>query len=308
MFASFTPLITAILKFRLILKISFLFFFFIFAFNFLVGSFSIGITILINKSFSRFYSLFYDKQAANPISTVDYKIITVLIYTALAMSVVKYFGNPAAFFDLFDVKSGGFGKHYIWFFFNHDSGTFHSMLFWIVVIFLFYMIVPVLIIRYGFRERLIDYGFRFRGLTKVWTVYLLLVMIMFPVVWFASASPAFQARYPLFQPAQGHLFPSFLFWQMAYLLQFVAVEFFFRGFMVHGCKHRFGYYAVFVMVIPYCMVHFGKPFTETLAAIVAGVVLGMLSLKSRSVIPGVVVHYTVAITMDVMALWREGYF
>jgi hypothetical protein len=284
-----------------------LFIFFIFAFNFPTKSLSESITILINKAFSRIYALFYDKQPASTISIIDLKVITVLVYTALAMSVVKYFGNPAAYIDFFDVKTGDIGTHYIWFFFNHASGTFHSMLFWIVVIFLFYMIVPVLIIRYGFRERLIDYGFRFGGLKKVWTVYLLLVVVMLPVVWFASASPAFQARYPLFQPAQGHLFPSFLFWQMAYLLQFVAVEFFFRGFMVHGCKHRFGYYAVFVMVIPYCMVHFGKPFTETIAAIVAGVVLGLLSLKSRSVIPGVVVHYTVAITMDVMALWREGY-
>jgi hypothetical protein len=54
------------------------------------------------------------------------------------------------------------------------------------------------------------------------------------------------------------------------------------------------------------MIHFGKPFGETIAAIIAGIVLCTLSLKSRSIVLGVLIHYTVAITMDLFALWREG--
>jgi len=56
------------------------------------------------------------------------------------------------------------------------------------------------------------------------------------------------------------------------------------------------------------MIHFGKPFGETIAAIIAGLILGTLSLKSRSIVLGVIIHYTIAITMDVFALWRQGYF
>jgi len=62
------------------------------------------------------------------------------------------------------------------------------------------------------------------------------------------------------------------------------------------------------MSIPYCMIHFGKPFPETMAAIIAGIVLGTLSLKSRTIWMGVMIHYSVALTMDISALWQKGYF
>jgi phosphoglucosamine mutase len=44
------------------------------------------------------------------------------------------------------------------------------------------------------------------------------------------------------------------------------------------------------------------------AAIVAGLVLGVLSLKSNSIWLGVAIHFSVAITMDFCSLWQKGYF
>lgn len=76
--------------------------------------------------------------------------------------------------------------------------------------------------------------------------------------------------------------------------------------MVHGLKPRLGVSAVFVMVLPYCMIHFEKPLLESLAAIVAGVALGALSYRYRSIWLGIALHCSVALTMDVMALWRKG--
>ncbi len=251
---------------------------------------------------------FANYDGSNLINGFDFRVAIVLVYTAVALSVVKYFGDPTAFVLYLNLEPNSFGAQFCHYFFNQHTGALHSMLFWIGSIIVFYLLIPMAIVRWGFKSPLSEFGLTFKGVAKTWPLYGLLVIFMLPLVFFASDSLAFQDRYPLFQPPKNQLFPQFLLWQMAYFLQFVAVEFFFRGFMVHGTKHRFGYYAVFVMVIPYCMVHFGKPFAETMAAIVAGVVLGMLSLKSRSVIPGIAVHYLVAITMDVMALWREGYF
>jgi len=54
------------------------------------------------------------------------------------------------------------------------------------------------------------------------------------------------------------------------------------------------------------MIHFGKPFPETMAAIIAGIVLGTLSLKSRTIWMGVLIHYSVALTMDLSAVWQKG--
>jgi membrane protease YdiL (CAAX protease family) len=60
------------------------------------------------------------------------------------------------------------------------------------------------------------------------------------------------------------------------------------------------------MVIPYCMIHFGKPVPEALAAIFAGVVLGVLALRSGSFYLGVVLHCVVALLMDLLAVYSLG--
>jgi len=60
------------------------------------------------------------------------------------------------------------------------------------------------------------------------------------------------------------------------------------------------------MVIPYALIHVHKPLPEALAAVVAGLVLGWLAVKTRSIWPGVLVHGSVALMMDVFALFHAG--
>jgi membrane protease YdiL (CAAX protease family) len=60
--------------------------------------------------------------------------------------------------------------------------------------------------------------------------------------------------------------------------------------------------AIFSMVVPYVMIHFPKPYLEACGAIVAGVVLGSLSMKTGSIWAGFLIHSTVAILMDLLAL------
>ena len=95
-------------------------------------------------------------------------------------------------------------------------------------------------------------------------------------------------------------------WWSLYALQFVALEFFFRGFLVHGLAPRLGWVSIFVMIVPYNMLHYGKPMPEALVAIAGGLVLGTLSLKTRSIWWGASLHIAIAITMDVCALWHAG--
>ena len=74
-------------------------------------------------------------------------------------------------------------------------------------------------------------------------------------------------------------------------------------------KRALGALSIFVMTIPYCMIHFGKPMPEAFGAIGAGVVLGFMSLKTRSVWMGAGLHICVAWTMDTLALiQRFGIF
>ena len=52
----------------------------------------------------------------------------------------------------------------------------------------------------------------------------------------------------------------------------------------------FGAGAIWSMVVPYCMIHYGKPYLEACAAIIAGVVLGSLAMRTRSIYAGFLVH------------------
>ncbi len=233
--------------------------------------------------------------------------IAILVYIAFGLSVVKYYGNTdTILMHAINFQPSAFGDWFCTFFYAPQIGEFHKKMFWICMIVLFYLIIPMLITKFGFKHRLRDYGLSFKNIHKDYPLYLLMMAVMLPIVYIASSTASFQARYPIFQPESGSLFPFFLWWQIAYFIQFVAVEFFFRGFILHGLKHRFGMYAIFISTIPYCMVHFGKPFGETISAIFAGIILGTLSLKSRSIVLGILIHYSVAITMDLFALYREG--
>ena len=123
----------------------------------------------------------------------------------------------------------------------------------------------------------------------------------------ASTNANFLHTYPFYRVDPGEpLWPAFWIWEALYILQFIALEFFFRGFLLHGLRRRMGFYAVFAMMVPYVLIHFGKPMLETLVAIIAGVVLGALSLKNRSVWLGAAIHVAVALSMDTLALWRTG--
>jgi membrane protease YdiL (CAAX protease family) len=170
-----------------------------------------------------------------------------------------------------------------------------------------YTVLPIFAIKVLFRERLLDYGLGIRGVVRDWPVYLAFAGIMVPLVYIFSFEERFQNIYPFYRVRSRENVDGIFFrWEVVYAIQFMALEFFFRGFMVHGTKHRFGAYAVFVMVIPYCMIHYHKPWPEACGSILAGVGLGVVSLVTRSVWPGAALHIFVAWSMDFSSLYRRG--
>lgn len=161
--------------------------------------------------------------------------------------------------------------------------------------------LPLALIVLVLRERPGDWGFRFTGQWEHLRLYALFLVVMLPVVFLASLQGSFQQKYPFYP---GAVAGGWHFWgyQLFYGLQFLGVEAFFRGFMVFGLYRRLGYYSIPVMVIPYTMIHFGKPIPEVFAAIVAGFILGYLALRSGSFLWGFFLHWGVAIAMDVFVI------
>jgi membrane protease YdiL (CAAX protease family) len=153
-------------------------------------------------------------------------------------------------------------------------------------------------------DSLLDMGLRGRGFLQHAWIYGLFLAIVLPVALLVSRQPDFGTYYPFYKQCSRSWY-DFLSWEAMYYAQFFGLEMFFRGFWLGALRRSFGSGAIFAMAVPYCMIHFGKPFLEANGAIVAGIALGSLSMKTKSIYQGFLVHITVAALMDWLSLWHR---
>ena len=150
------------------------------------------------------------------------------------------------------------------------------------------------------------YGLSIEGFDyKVYSAFLL---IMTPLIFWASFQPDFLEAYPTFKPwkvtevfdlSRAQMSGIYEFF---YLFDFVTVELLFRGALVIGLSSIMGKHVVLPMVVTYAFLHFGKPMAETIGSIFGGYILGIIALYSRSILGGCAIHIGVAFLMEVMAL------
>lgn len=241
--------------------------------------------------------------------TIDTKVIWICVLTAFSLSMIYYIGRYAFFREFLNNNGADVFLEKTDNIVYRSKSNLGELTYWVSMLVLFYFILPAIVVKFIFKENLADYGLKWKGALKDYHLYIIMLLVMIPLVVYFSGTKVFQAKYPFLDVIPGQsLFPDFWKWELLYCVQFFALEFFFRGFMLHGLKKRMGFYSVFIMTIPYCMIHFGKPLQETLAAIVAGIVLGCLSLKSRSIFLGCLIHMSVGLGMDFAALWQKGFF
>jgi membrane protease YdiL (CAAX protease family) len=166
-------------------------------------------------------------------------------------------------------------------------------------------LVPLVLWRIFFRrDSLLDFGLRTKGfLDHVW-IYGLFFVAVVPAMFVVSSAPDFATYYPFYKNATRSWF-DFLVWEAMYFAQFFALEIFFRGFWLGALRRSFGSGAIFAMAVPYCMIHFGKPYLEAVGAILAGIALGSLSMKTKSIYQGFLLHITIAALMDWLSLRRR---
>jgi membrane protease YdiL (CAAX protease family) len=171
----------------------------------------------------------------------------------------------------------------------------------------FFVLLPCLFSYFVLGLNPLDFGCRLkdaRGHGKLYAAILVLALAGDAI---ASQLSMFVNRYPLNRAASAD-WTHLVVWELAYASQFLALEFFFRGFMLRTTERALGSLSVFVMAIPYCLIHATKPWPEFVASIAAGLVLGAIALTTRSIWGGVILHIAVAWAMDFVALFQSGRF
>ena len=223
------------------------------------------------------------------------KSVIVLLASTVCLIGVNFLTNAST---LPFAGQGFQGEHYL---FYHYS-------YWALSSSFFYLALPIFAIKVLFKEQLREYGLKREQVFGYFKIYLLVFLVVFPLIVIVSYTPEFQATYPFYFALKREFVPYYFIWEFFYIIQFFALEFFFRGFMVHGLKKDMGILSVIVMVVPYCMIHFSKPLPECVGSIFAGLFLGLMSYKTKSIWMGGLLHTAAALSMNWLSLWQRGYF
>ena len=245
------------------------------------------------------------KAIEEDFAALDRRAVLALVYTAVALTCIFYLGSAGRILDwLYQTPFADYGE---WLF-SSERNNLPSLCFWVAIVTLFYFVVPAFGIKYVFKKDLSEFGLNLKLEKGFWKLYLQCAAVMLPLVYLVSLTDGFAGKYPFLKIYNGEPYfgSALLVWELLYFLQFFGLEFFFRGFLVHSLKRSLGLYSIFVMTVPYCMIHFGKPMTESFAAIFAGIFLGWLSYRNNSIWLGLLLHCTVALAMDILALHHKG--
>ncbi|MBL8681514.1 MAG: CPBP family intramembrane metalloprotease [Myxococcales bacterium] len=244
----------------------------------------------------------------------DWRPLIVLVTLSFVLTAHEYFGDRAMFYRLRDrglsfdwgplvngIHSRSFRFTGPWTFLDSERyGELFVLYWWAFTRGLGYLI-PIAITVPLWRERYRDYGLSLKGFADHAWIYAMFFGIVLLCVIGVAHTGEFATYYPFYKLA-NRSWKDFFLWETAYATQFFCLEYYFRGFLVFAIARSLGSGAIFAMVVPYCMIHYGKPLLETLGAIIAGTVLGTLALRTRSIWSGFLIHVTVAISMDVAAL------
>jgi len=169
-------------------------------------------------------------------------------------------------------------------------------------------LIPALIVKFGFKERLADYGLQLRRPLMVLLITLLGVAFLTPFVYLGSKNYQFQAIYPLVLNA-GNSPASFGKSAFFYFLYYVGYEFCFRGFLFLGIKDDIGdWQALGVSLIATVLLHVSQPQAEMIMAVFAGVVFPLIVRKMRTIWPVIFIHAYAGIALDYWIIMARGGF
>ena len=245
------------------------------------------------------------RQIQHDLSSLDRRAVFALVYSAVGLTCITYFKNPEYLNAIVkQTRFSAIGEEAV----NQLNNNLYALIWWVFVSVLFYFVIPALFVKFVQKRNLSENGLALKiekGFLKLLAICL---AVMLPIVYAMSLTGGFSAKYPFLTVYNGDPYWSstLLMWELVYFLQFFGLEFFFRGFLVHSLKPSLGIYSILIMTVPYTMIHFQKPMPETFAAVFAGIFLGWISYKNGSIWLGLVLHCTVAFSMDILALLHKG--
>lgn len=181
------------------------------------------------------------------------------------------------------------------------------------------VVIPAVIIRFGFKHSLRDYGLGLPSKEKQRVGLMLFITLMLVSIYpfyIASKDVDMQRVYPFYKSFSS--IGEFLIYELCYFPFFLAIEFIFRGYLLLGLSHNsnifyspdsgkntiysFGKYAITISMLSYTAWHLGKPLTELWGTILWGLIAGAGTYYVRSIWPALMAHFLLNVFLDGMIL------
>ena len=228
----------------------------------------------------------------NEFKKLDSKISIIFFSSIILFTVSWYFSTPKFF------------KQNLEYYFTPVNTDIYAYGFWFLFDTVLFLVIPILIIKFIFKEPAETYGLKFNIKLNGIVVVLFTLIIFLPVIILISSSENFVQYFPLMQSAKNDL-STFVIYELLFILFIFSWEFIFRGFLLFGLEEKFGVYSIFIQMIPFVILHNGKPFLETFASIFGGIFLGYLALRYRTIIYGFLIHSSILVILDLISFIKN---
>lgn len=168
---------------------------------------------------------------------------------------------------------------------------------------LIFGLIPALLVKFVFREKLSDYGVQLGNWRRVLFSASIMVPILAVSAYLSGMDESYQSVYPLNPSALWSISGSpvwFVVHSVLYLLFFYfSFEFFFRGFILRGLSDSCGVLNALLIQSAGCVFyHFGHPGIETWASFVGSIFWGYVVLRTNSILSNWMQHATLGIGLD----------
>jgi len=215
------------------------------------------------------------------------KPTVILLLAPLLLTTFKYYGSKNFYLDQLSSDFVLFGNPEL----TAEYFAFFSSFFLLGI-------VPLVFIRYVFREKFSAYGLQIGDWRFGLKALAVLVPIMVLSTYPSSKIPQFLAEYPLYKDA-GASGSSFVQHALRYGLYYIGWEIFFRGFMQFGLRESLGdWNAIMVQTIASCLIHIGKPDGEIYSSILGGIVWGIVAFRAQSILYIIMIHWLLGVSLD----------
>ena len=228
------------------------------------------------------------RSLVSSVKTLSFKESFIFLSVAFITFISIYYSTPSFFRRMFET----------------DDPKLYSTLYWFSADGFLMSAVPLILIISVLKGKPRDYGFRLGDYKFGLTTSAIFIIIMIPAIWFASGSETFARAYPQGGVTVRENISVLLYYELFVGFYMFAWEFFWRGYMLFGLKEKFGYYAIFIQMIPFFILHRGKPELEVFASIFAGLVLGIQAYRANSFLYCFGVHWAVMIFTDTISVLR----